>query len=160
MLNYNKKTNLLIIITLSFFSIIIAYFIEIVLGYQPCSLCKIERIPYILSILVIFFYIISKKNLIFLSVLLLLIFGFSVLISLYHLGIEQGLIEESSVCGDSNNSQLITKEALLKSFEEIRVSCKDVTFKLFGLSLTTYNVLLSIVIFFLSLKIYVIENGK
>ena len=35
------------LIVLSFLSLSFAYFVEFVLGHEPCNLCKIERIPYI-----------------------------------------------------------------------------------------------------------------
>ena len=68
------------------------------------------------------------------------------IISFYHFGIEQGFIEESAVCGISNTSNVISKEELLKELQEKNVSCKDVTFKVFGFSLTTYNILLSLLL--------------
>ena len=97
------------------------------------------------------------QNEIFYSVLLSLIFGFSFLISFYHFGIEQGFINESNVCG-SNKLDLITKEDILKSLKEININCKDVTFKILGLSLTSYNILVSIIMFVTSIKIYLINN--
>ena len=48
----NKKT-LNLILLFSVFALIFAYFIQYVLGHQPCNLCLIERIPYIISIIVI-----------------------------------------------------------------------------------------------------------
>jgi disulfide bond formation protein DsbB len=88
---------------------------------------------------------------------LLQIFAFSILISLYHLGIEQGLVKESSVC-ISDNTNLITKENILNSLKEFKVSCKDVTFRFFNLSLTTYNMFLSIIMFLIALKVYLIKR--
>ncbi len=76
---------------------------------------------------------------------------------MYHLGIEQGYINESSIC-ISDNKDLITKEDILKSLQELRVSCKDVTFRIFDFSLTTYNMILSLLMFFITLKIYLIKN--
>ena len=86
-----------------------------------------------------------------------MIFTFSFLISVYHFGIEQGFIDESSVCG-VNKADLTTKEDILKSLQNINVSCKDVAFKIFDLSLTTYNMLISIIMLLISLKIYLINN--
>ena len=87
----------------------------------------------------------------------MLVFSFSIIISIYHLGIEQGLIDESAVCL-SKNLNLLTKEDLLSSLQELRVSCKDVAFKVFGLSLTTYNIMISIFMFLLSKKIYLLKK--
>ena len=94
-----------------------------------------------------------RGNQIFYSILLILIFSFSIIISIYHLGIEQGFIDESTVCV-SENLNILTKEEILNSLNELRISCKDVAFKIFGFSLTTYNMIASILLLVLSIKIY------
>ena len=153
-----KKDNYLKILLILCFAILIsAYAIQYLFGYQPCNLCILERIPYALSIIILILNYKFKKNEIFYVVLLMLVFFFSFLISFYHFGIEQGFIDESRVCG-INSSNLITRDEILKSFDEINVSCKDVAFKIFGLSLTTYNMLVSILMFFMSSKIYLMCN--
>ena len=62
-------------------------------------------------------------------------------IILYHFGIEQGFIKESLVC-DLKSGQIYQKRNF-KAIKEKQVSCKDVTFKIFGLSLATYNIFIS-----------------
>ena len=158
MFNLQKETYLVILFLLSFTVLLTAYTIQYLLGFQPCNLCIIERLPYVLTIAIIILNYKFKQNQLFFSVLLFLVFIFSVLISLYHLGIEQGLIDESNICR-SNNVGLIMKEEILKSLKVIRISCKDVTFKIFGLSLTTYNIFASILMLLISTKIYLINNG-
>ena len=157
MAKFKKETYLKIIFLVSFITLVTAYAIQYILGYQPCNLCVIERVPYMLAIIILVFNYSFQKNEIFYSILLLLIFKFSFLISFYHFGIEQGFVNESNVCG-INNVGLTTKEDLLKSLQEINISCKDVAFKVFGLSLTTYNMLISILMFLFSYKIYLINN--
>ena len=146
MYNYKIDTYLKIILFVSLISIFSAFFIEYILGYRPCNLCLIQRIPYGLSIILIILNYIFKKNGQFIIILLTMLFSFSLIISFYHFGIEQGFIEESAVCGVSNTSNVISKEELLKQLQEKNVSCKDVTFKVFGFSLTTYNILLSLLL--------------
>jgi disulfide bond formation protein DsbB len=157
MFNLEKTTCLKILFLSSFTILLSAYFIQYLLGYQPCNLCIIERVPYALSLIVLVFNHFFKKDQVFYSILLLLIFSFSFLISVYHFGIEQGFISESNVCG-SNNSDLTTKEEVLKSLQEINISCKDVAFKIFGFSLTTYNIIVSVFMFLISTKIYLIND--
>ena len=142
-----------LIFVISFISIITAYFVEYILGHQPCNLCLIERIPYGLSMILIILNYIFIKNEKLLIFLLLFTFLFSLIISVYHLGIEQGIFEESSVCGLQKNNEIISKEELLKELEKKTVSCKDVTFKFFGLSLTSINIILSIFLLGLLTKI-------
>ena len=136
-----------------------AFIIEYVFGYMPCNLCKIERIPYGLSIIILIVNYNFKGNQIFYSVLLMLVFSFSTIISIYHLGIEQGFFEESTVCA-TKNLNLLTKEEVLKSLNELSISCKDVAFKIFGLSLTSYNIIMSVLMFLISKKIYSLSNDN
>ena len=158
---YNLKSEfyLRIIFIFSFVALISAYFIEHVLGHQPCNLCLVERVPYGLSIiliLVIFFYKRIEK---FIILLLIITFIFSFAISSYHYGIEQGFFEESAVCSAKNLNELITKEDLLKQLNMRIISCKDVTFRFFGLSLTTINIVINLVFIITLFKIYV-KNEK
>ena len=155
MLDLNVQYYLKLILTVSLVAIISAYFIEYILGYQPCNLCLIERIPYGLSIILITLSYFFKKNEKFIILLLILTFFFSFAISVYHLGIEQGLFEESAVCGLKNTTGIISKEEILKQLQEKTVSCKDVTFRIFGLSLTSINILLGLILVTLLTKIYI-----
>ena len=154
MLNLNKKKFLLLTFLISLFALISAYFIEYILGHQPCNLCLIERIPYIIALIII--TINYKFNHLERYLILLLVFVFltSTLISLYHLGIEQGFIKESLVCDLKNSSKILSKEEILQQLQQKIVSCKDVTFKIFGLSLTTINVIISLILTIVFTKIY------
>ena len=143
MLSNKINTYFKIIFFVSLISIISAFFIEYALGYQPCNLCLIERIPYGLSVILIILNYLLKKNEYFIILLLILIFSFSVILSFYHLGIEQGFFEESVFCEAQNASSAISKEELLKQLQAKNVSCKDVTFRIFGFSLTSFNMILS-----------------
>ena len=153
MLN-NKSLFLNLILFVSFVALFSAFFIEYVLGHQPCNLCILERIPYLIAIVIILLnYKFSQFEKIFL-VLLVIVFLTATVLSVYHFGIEQGFIKESLVCDLKNGSEATSKEEILKQLQEQRVSCKDVTFKIFGLSLTTYNIIISILITINALKIY------
>tara|TARA_E500000178_G_C16438645_1_gene494927 strand:+ start:52 stop:540 length:489 start_codon:yes stop_codon:yes gene_type:complete len=154
MVNLKVEIYLKIIFIISLISIISAYFIEYVLGHQPCNLCLIERVPYILSIILITINFKFKRNEKFIILLLILIFIFSLLISVYHFGIEKGFFEESAVCNLNNATDIISKEELLKILNEKTISCKDVTFRVFGLSLTSVNIIVSLMIIIILIKIY------
>ena len=138
---------------ISILALISAYFIEYFLGYQPCNLCLLERIPYALSIIIILANFKFKFNDKSILLVLIIIFVVSALLSIYHLGIEQGLIEESFVCSTKDNLNL-NKEQLLQELQKMNISCKNVAFTIFGLSLTTYNILLSVIISATLIKIY------
>ena len=151
---FKINTYLKIIFLISLISLISAFFIEYALGYQPCNLCLIQRVPYGLSIILIILNYLQRKNEVFFILLLILIFSFSLIISFYHFGIEQGFFEESTVCGVKNTSDIISKEEILKQLQEKTVSCKDVTFRIFGFSLTTINIIISLIFVILLFKIF------
>ena len=154
MLNLIQKNLLKIIFLLSIFALISAYFIEHVLGHQPCNLCLIERIPYFFAIiLVLLNFKFSHFQKIFIF-LLIIVFFVATLLSLYHLGIEQGLIQESLVCDLQGSSTMLSREEILKQLQQKSVNCKDVTFKIFGLSLTTFNIIISSLITIVLVKIF------
>ena len=152
--NLKRELYLKIIFIISFTALVSAFFIEYSLGYQPCNLCLIERIPYGISIILVITIFILKKNEDFLIMLLILTFIFSLAISIYHFGIEQGFFQESSVCGAKDFNENITKEDLLELLSQKRVSCKDVTFRIFGLSLTSINIVISLLFIITLLKIF------
>ena len=146
MYKFRIKIYLNFIFLLCLISIISAYFIEYVLGHQPCNLCLIERIPYGLGLFLIILNYILIKNERFIILLLILIFSFSLILSFYHFGIEQGFFEESVVCGLKDALNIITKEEILKQLQVNTVSCKDVTFRIFGFSLTAFNMIISLIL--------------
>ena len=154
--NYKINSYFKIIFFISLISIISAFYIEYVLGHQPCNLCLIQRIPYGLCIILLIINYFQRKNEKFIILLLTLIFSFSLLVSFYHFGIEQGFFKESAVCTMKNISDIISKEELLKQLQLKTISCKDVTFRLFGFSLTTFNIFISLI--FLIILLYIFKN--
>ena len=150
-----KEFYLKIIFLISLVAIISAYYIEFILGYQPCNLCLIERIPYALALIILIINFKFKKNEKFLIILLIFIFFFSLLVSIYHFGIEQGFFQESLMCDVKNSDSILSKEELLLELQKKQVSCKDVTFKIFGLSLTSINILISLILLSFLIKIFI-----
>ena len=149
-----NKMILNLILLFSVFALIAAYFIQYVLKHQPCNLCLIERIPYFLSIIVISICLITRKFEKVSLLVLSLIFFSATLISFYHFGIEQGFIRESLVCDLNIESNNLSKEALLNELKTLSVSCKDVTFKIFGLSLATFNFFFTLILGVIITKLF------
>jgi len=154
MVENSKNLLIKLIFLISVIALVSAFFIEYVLGHQPCNLCILERIPYLLAIIIILLNFKFSHYEKFFILLLSIIFLAGAIISIYHLGIEQGFIQESLVCDLKSGSNLLSKEEILKQLQEKNVSCKDVTFKIFGLSLTSYNILISLLITVSTGKIY------
>ena len=154
MLDQKKNIILIIIFFIILLSIISALIIEHVLSHQPCSLCLYERIPYFLSSLLLIKIFFFKKYEKITLLILFLVFISSSLLAFYHFGIEQGFFNESFVCNVENQSKILPKEQLLKELNQIVVSCKDVTFRILGLSLAAINTILSIVLSIIFLKLF------
>ena len=154
---YTIKNKLLLngVLIFSILALVAAYFIEFILGHKPCNLCSIERIPYLASIILISFAFILNKYEKTISLIVGLFFAFGAIVSFYHFGIEQGFFDESLVCNLGNNSEALSSQDLLKELKKNTVSCKDVTFTLFGLSLATFNTIVSLIISAIMLRIFI-----
>ena len=137
--NYTINFFFRLIFIISLSAIISAYYIQYILGHQPCNLCIIERVPYILSLIILIIKYKFKINQKFFVLSLIVIFFFSFMVSIYHFGIEQGFFQESSFCNVKDVTNTLSKEELLKQLQEKVVSCKDVTFRFLGISLTAIN---------------------
>ena len=141
-----KASRTQVILALLFINISIllsAYYIQYVLKVPPCPMCQYQRIPYYLAIVVLggfFFNIMNFKKLILFLIFLSFI---NIAISFYHIGIEQGFFNELTSCKDNlgaNNTQELLKKLSNKGI----VSCKEVSFRIFGFSLATLNFLVNI----------------
>ena len=154
MFKIKNKTIFNLILLFSVFALIAAYFIQYVLKHQPCNLCLIERIPYFFSIIVTSIYLFTTKFEKLSLITLSLIFFSATLIAFYHFGIEQEFIKESLVCDLNIENNNLSKEALLNQLKKMPVSCKDVTFKIFGLSLATINIFINLILGAITTKLF------
>lgn len=149
----NNKYILVGILSFSICSLLIAYYIEYVLGHKPCNLCLIERVPYFISFILTAFVLALNRLEKVISIIILLSFIFGTIVSFYHFGIEQGFFSESLVC-NLGNGEALDKEQLLKQLEQSTVtSCKDVTFRFLGFSLATINMIISIILSGIMIKV-------
>ena len=154
MLNKKNNTILIIIFFIILLSIISTLIIEHVLDHQPCNLCLYERIPYFVSALLLIYIFLFKKYERIIFLILFLIFVLSFLLAFYHFGIEQGFFSESFVCNVENQSEILSKEELLKELNQKIVSCKEVTFRFLDLSLANINAILSVVLSIIFLQLF------
>jgi disulfide bond formation protein DsbB len=155
-----NKTTLNLILLFSIFALSAAYFVQHILDHEPCNLCLIERLPYIFAIIIIISLgLILKKFEKTIIILLILIFITATIISFYHFGIEQGFFKESLVCNLDSSIANLSKEDLIKELQQQTVSCKDVSFRIFGLSLATINTIISLIISVITIKLF-LNYGK
>ena len=82
-----------------------------------------------------------------------LTFLISMILSGYHVGIEQELYQSIFNCSDDNLS-ILEEGKLLESLSVINPDCRNVNFTVFGVSLATINFVLSFVISSVSYYLY------
>lgn len=132
---------------LSLFFLASAYFIQYVLGVQPCKLCIYQRIPYFLLVglgLISFINFIKnnyhKMILVFCRLLILL----EIFLAVYHVGIEHDIFREVIPCKVQESSTPVTLESLREQiYNNTSVSCKEVSMRILGLSLAEINLILA-----------------
>ena len=154
----NKKFLFFLLIFISL-TLISVFVIEYLLDHKACKLCLYERIPYFLSALLILKILFFKKYEKITLFILSFIFVCSSILAFYHFGIEQGFFEESIACTTRDALDILTKEQLLEQLKQNTISCKDVSFKILGFSLTTINVIFSAVLSVIFMKLF-INYGK
>jgi len=146
MIKLRKNLPLTFILFVIVTALISVFIIQYGLGHKPCKLCLYERVPYFIAILLIvkvfFFNKYEKITLLILSVIFFLTF----ILSFYHFGIEQGFVKESLICAADSSSIDLTKDQLLEQLKQNVISCKDVSFRVLGLSLATINSIFSLVL--------------
>ena len=140
------------IILLCVTSIFYAFFVEYFLGYNPCVLCKYQRAPYILGLIIGLFGFFKPSNT-KIIIYIFLTFLISMTLSGYHVGIEQELYQSIFNCSD-NNLNVLEQAKLLENLKLINPDCRNVNFAIFGVSLATINFVLSFVISSVSYYLY------
>ena len=152
-----KQTNnifLIVILAIISLTTISALIIQYWLGHEPCKLCLYERIPYFLSMLLIIKILFIKKYEKITFLILSLVFIGSAALAFYHFGIEQGFFSESLACTTGDISKTLSKEELLQQLKQNSISCKDVSFRILGLSLAAINTIFSLVLSVIFLRLF------
>ncbi len=159
MLKHANNIFLIVILAIISLTIISALIIQYWLGHEPCTLCLYERIPYFLSILLIIKILFFKKYGKITFLILSLVFLGSSALAFYHFGIEQGFFSESFACKIEDLSKILSKEQLLEQLKQNSVSCKDVSFRILGLSLAAINTIFSLFLSVIFIKLF-LNYGK
>ena len=152
-----KQTNnifLIVILAIISLTLISALIIQYWLGHEPCKLCLYERIPYFLSMLLIIKILFIKKYEKITFLILSLVFIGSAALAFYHFGIEQGFFSESLACTTGDLSKTLSKEELLQQLKQNNISCKDVSFRILGLSLTAINTIFSLALSVIFIRLF------
>ena len=123
---------------------------EYVFGFAPCSLCLIQRYPHIIVTITSVWLIFFRTQNVFLYPVNTLVMALSIILASYHVGVEQSIFQGPQSCSYSNLSLVSEKsaEALLKEILNTSVvRCNEVTWSFMGLSMATWNLILSIALF-------------
>ena len=150
---------LTVILAIISLTIILTLIIQYRLSHEPCKLCLYERIPYFLSMLLIIKILFIKKYEKITLLILFLVFMSSAVLAFYHLGVEQGFFSESLVCTSGDLSKALSKEELLQQLKLNSISCKDVNFRILGLSLAAINTIFSLILSVIFMRMF-INYGK
>jgi len=154
-----KKITLFFLLIFISLVLVSAYIIEYKLGHQPCKLCIYQRIPYFFSIFLIANLIFIKKYEKITYLILFLVFISSAVLAFYHFGIEQGFFNESFVCSTGDQFKMLSKAEILNALKQNNIGCRDVNFRIFGLSLATINTVFSLILSVIFIKVF-LNYGK
>ena len=116
-------------------------------GLEPCILCKFERIPYLLAMLLASLSLtwIGRPAVRILIGLCALIFAAGAALAFYHLGVE-GHWWASPTCAADPSAPLSLEDIKRALTKPADVPCDRVQWSLWGISLTGYNMLLSLLL--------------
>lgn len=128
-----------------------AYVSQYVFHYDPCILCLYQRKPYFaVIVLAVLAFALQKKHPLWTYRLLLLCavaFVVGVGISGYHTGVERTWWEGTKSCGDALLPKSATLEEMREYLTNKRITrCEVPSWQLFGLSMTNYNFMQSVVL--------------
>jgi len=133
--------------------LLVVYYLEYLLDLKPCILCIYQRIPYFFAIFlaIIFLFLEDYKFQKIFYYLYSITFLLSLLLAIYHFGIENNFWSAFTSC--EINDSYIKDKSNLKEYllEKEFVSCSKVNFSLLGISLVGYNIIISLFLLILSL---------
>ena len=144
-ISQNPRTPGLILLAVSVLALGSAFFVQYVLGIEPCVLCIYQRIPYAAVGIFALFAIIAKPGGFtqqFALSLSILAFIIGASVAFYHVGVEEKWWV--SACSSTLSTNL--------SFEDLKAtlmatplkSCDQKDWVIFDISITVYNTVFSI----------------
>ena len=156
---HNDKLYFLGLIALSSISLLYAFFVEYILGFEPCILCSYQRVPYYLLILIGISGVVFRKYRCSLYIALVVFFGAAILAG-YHTGIERGLFSPSDTCNPGFNipDGLSADQIRELLYDAPIATCTRAAFKIFALSMTEWNLILNLCCFIGS--IWIIKRSR
>ena len=134
----NSKNIFYLAVFFSIFAISSAFFMQYVLGHDPCKLCTYQRIPYYIIILIGLITFLFPKIIKITSFLLIFLLLAEFLASNYHTLSTFEVISYSGCQSAEIPSDInVLKEALMS--DTLIVNCSNANLKYFGIPLSIYN---------------------
>ncbi|NGX48017.1 MAG: Disulfide bond formation protein B [Chlamydiae bacterium] len=122
------------VLFISIVALLASFSVQYIWSLQPCFLCKLQKFPYIVSAILCSIGLISPKIQSKMLLVLVTSFALGFCLSLYHVGIQHGLIKDR--CAAKISIQDID------AFEQHLLSnkpCSQVSWSLFGFSISGLN---------------------
>lgn len=137
--NYPACRLAMIYVLISTWLVIGAFFMQIFFGLQPCDLCVWQRIPH----LAVMFgaVLVPLKFVRFTLIMQAMAYFINAALALYHTGIERLWWKGIGECVSPEINQLSINDLYQKLMMTNIVKCNEISFSLFGLSLTNYNLI-------------------
>ncbi len=123
----------------------IAFFVEHVVGIDPCILCLYQRLPYAASGLFAIFAVIGKPGSFTQQMALLgcgIAFSIGTGLAVYHFGVEEGFWQAS--CSGAQDMNMSFEDLKSSIMSEPLKACDQKDWVIFGLSITVYNTISSL----------------
>ena len=137
-----------LLILISIIAILSALIAEYFYGLQPCELCLKQRHPYYLIIIIttlIFIIPYTYKIMIYILIQLATIYG--LYYSLWHVGVENKLLNGPTGCSASLSISSNTADLKQQILNKQVISCDEVIWSLFGISAASFNTIVLLFIF-------------
>ncbi|MBY3157201.1 disulfide bond formation protein B [Rhizobium laguerreae] len=139
---------LLVVAAVVPFTILAVFAIQYI-GYPPCHLCLLQRLPWFAMAVLLFGHLAAHRmawfraiyrHVLFLFLAILLV---STGLGVFHAGVEFALWEGPKGCSGSLDTTNI--DNLLETLKQTKVvSCTKASFWVFGLSLSVWNAIISV----------------
>ncbi len=113
-------------------------------GFAPCELCLLQRWPHAAAILIGGLVLLTGwRNLAWAGALAALT---TAALGLYHTGVERGFWIGPTACSSSPVEGLSSDELMSQILNAPLVRCNEVVWSLFGLSMASWNAVLSLLL--------------
>ena len=137
------------VLFLSIFSLLFVFILQYEYGVLPCKICIWQRWPHIFNIFIALIIISSSSIPNYIMVLGIINMFLAFILALYHYGLEQNLWDNVFSCSGEIKFNGLSTEEILKNLNNSPIkTCEIEAWNFLNLSLTGWNMILTIFISF------------